>query len=210
MLYRKYGTDYEGIAERLSRSELTIHGADYNIDAYRLKRVTVKNQLTKMLRKRLNDELGANLLDLYIHELRFSKVVNDKNLVRELNTIYNEQARHVKDSAVINSETNLQVQRYKNQAKLIIKTAEYQANNTLVKIEEISAENLLEKAHLTGYNKSLENLGFSTIRNETERQQRTMSFCWVSTLLYHPRLNYINADGFKKDQFTTIFGSFDI
>lgn len=159
-------------------------GSKFSIVDYRTKRLHVRSYLKERIAKKLQDFYYVKLFDLYMDKLEFLKEINDLNLLVMLNGIYNEKEGAVKKEKVVVAETNNLVNSIKNEASLVLKTAELEANFTKIKIEEINSEQKLEFTYLKVIDKSLKELKFkqpsqAISRNES---QRILSFCYLSSL----------------------------
>ena len=184
-LYTKFGPNYEDIIMSVSRSELMNAGQQFSIDDYRAKRLKVRKHLKERLAKRLAEDYSVILFDLYLDKLQFTDEINQLNLKRMLNGIYNEKAVYEKQTVVTREETLLKTQALRNQATLILQSAELEANYTYLKFAQVNQETLLEKTFVGYLNRSYNDLNFydGGAAKAASNKKIMMSYCWLSSLL---------------------------
>lgn len=160
-------------------------GQQFSIDDYRTKRLRVRKHLKERLAKRLADDYSVVLFDLYLDKLQFTEEINQLNLKRMLNGIYNEKAVYEKQTVLTREETLLKTQALRNQATLILQTAELEANYTYLKMAQVSKDTTLEKTFVGFLNRSYNELSFydGGAAKAASNKKLMMSYCWLSSLL---------------------------
>jgi hypothetical protein len=175
------------------RSELLNHGQKFSLTDYKEKRVEVKKYLKEKLSQRFEKDYGILLNDIFIEQITFEKVINDLNLKRILNDIYNEKAEYEKDVALIFKETEFEIKKLQDQALAISKMAEHNGTNEILKIEKTQFKANMEFAHLEGLTSTLTGLNFP-LKSSINDTKRALSYCWVSSLSKNENLKIFNPN----------------
>ncbi|RNA32575.1 hypothetical protein BpHYR1_038701 [Brachionus plicatilis] len=187
--YRKFGSDPESLIKSVCLSEIQNIGQKFSIESYRERRLNVRDFFRKQLKKRLENDYFIKFHNLYVHQIKFTKVINNLNLVRMLNGLYKEKAEYEKLTNLTIAETARVVRSVKNAAKEIVENAKANADNLILKKAKYDLYTEMENTHLKYLNRSLSKLFFSTkTQNDT---QKTLSFCYLSSLINNENIRII-------------------
>lgn len=186
-MYRKFSDEYDKIIKNVIKSLILNEGQQFTINEYRTQRLNITTILKSKLEEQLK-QYHMKLLNVYLLRINFDKLINNLNLKRVLNDIYNERAKHIKTIKLTVAETNLQINNYKNKAKYEIEYANCASNNVILKNSTINYGYTLEIVRNQQFNQTLNELNFIGVnRNEVLKQR--LSYIYYYTLLYHDKLN---------------------
>ena len=197
-MYRKFGINYIPIVNSVCRSELINLGQEFSIQDFREKRLALKHHFQQKLAKRLADDYGIDLFELYMEQISFQTEINNLNLKRVLNNIYNEKALHEKNISIILKHTEFLVNELRNQALLLSKSAELKSKYEVLKVETTNYNARLEMAHIDGLSKNVQDLGFSS--EPVNATKKIMSFCWTSSLVNNKNVRFFQPDNLNKQE----------
>ena len=113
----------------------------------------------------------------------FDKVINDLNLKRVMNDIYNEKAKYEKLTAITYKQTEVLVTVLQNKALEITENANNNGSYGVLKIEQAYYDRIIELTHIEGLAENLDGLEFVGDKHK-------MSFCWVNSLVYNDKIKY--------------------
>jgi hypothetical protein len=169
-------------------------GVAFSLDEYRKNRTEIRVFLREKLRATLESKYHVKMLDLYMGRIVFSRTIDNLNLLRMLNGIFNEQASYVKETNLIRAETNMKINELKNEVKYTIASAQSNAENQITKLGKINKYRTLELAHLTGLNNSLNQLSFNVAAGQKVDIQKAMSFCYANSLVNNENVRFIDTN----------------
>ena len=178
------------------RSELINLGQEFSIQDYRERRLVLKQYFQQKLTKRLGDDYGIDLFELYMEQVSFQTEINNLNLTRVLNNIYNEKALHEKNISIILKHTEFLVNEMHNEALLVSKSAELRSTFEVLKVETTNYNARLEMAHIDGLSRSVQELGFAS--EPVNATKKIMSFCWTSSLVNNKNARFFQPDNLNK------------
>ena len=170
-------------------------GQTFSITDYRSKRFHIRRILKEKLTRRLRSDYYVNVLDIYFDELNFDTEINQINLLRTISLIINEKAEHEKTTQITIAETNLQVNKLKNEAYLVLETAKSKTENEVLKIVEKDAEVKIEFENLQGMSKNMQDLNFYKNSGATQPKdtlQRIISYCYLTSLIHSNNVTMIS------------------
>lgn len=202
-MYRNFAGEYRPIIEAVSKTVLLNHGLEFSVEDYRTRRIEIRNYLRDRLKEKLETKYGIKLLDVYLGRIAFTSQINNLNLLRMLQGIYNEKASYDKQTNVTRAETWQLINKLKNEARYVVKSAQARAAHEVLKIEEVNRDIRLEMTHLAGLNGSLSQLSFIDARRQKADTQKAISFCYLSALINNDNVRFIqrtNNTGFYSDQ----------
>lgn len=165
------------------------HGLEFSIDDYRTKRSEIRRVLRDKLKAKLERDYSIRILDIYLGRITFTKEINQLNLLRMLNGIFNEKAAHDKQTNVTRAETAYKISLLRNEARLVVNSAQAKADNEVRRVEEVNLNARLEYAHSYGLNNSYSQLNFFDGRPKAS--QRAISFCYLSALINNENVRFI-------------------
>ena len=175
----------------MARSAILNEGQKFSIQDYRSDRSKIYESL-KVLLKQLFSKNHFYLLNLYVKSISFGQEINSLNLKRVLNNIYNEKALYTKKIALTVAETELQINKYKNQVDFITANAKC-LSQAIVKEADIDFSNNMESIHATQFNYSLNELNYTIGSNKKGLKQR-LSYIYLYTLMNHDNLKIYPRD----------------
>jgi hypothetical protein len=188
--YRNFGSDFESFIGNVAQSHILNFGQQFSIKNYRESRINVKNSMKESL-KLLFSNYSLNFFELYMDRLQFQTEINDINLLRVLNTVYNERAINDKTEAMIRQETHTQVSFINHSKDLILETAYAHANYTSIRTAQSESNRILESQHWQLMNHSVTELDFRKVSPKYDQKklnQLTMSFCYLSAITYNENI----------------------
>ncbi len=191
--YRKFGLNYRPLIASVCQSELMNVGLKYSLNEYRTKRHEIKEHLKLKLKERLEKDYSINLFEIFFHKLTFPEEINNLNLLRVLNQIYNEKAMYEKQSSITTYQTNYLVRAIRNEAELAVGEANLVANNTIIKTSQIELDFKLEQTHASELNKNLRALDFYS-GNPKESIKQIVSFCFLNSMINNQKFIFHAAD----------------
>ena len=145
------------------------------------------------LKQRLSKDYSIDLFEIFFHQLTFPEEINNLNLLRVLNQIYNEKAMHEKQSNITAYQTNYLVRSIRNEAELALGKANLEANNTIVKTSQVDLNFKLEQTHATELNNNLRALDFYS-GDPKESMKRIVSFCFLNSMINNQKFIFHVAE----------------
>jgi hypothetical protein len=201
-LYRKFEYDYQNVIQRVARSAVLNEGQQFTIIDYRSERAKIYRILQIKLKQIFKDN-HLTFLNLFVSSINFGKQINELNLKRVLNDIYNEKAKYTKQIALIWAQTDVLVNDFKNQARFILANATYSSVN-IVKSSTIDYSYKMEIIHADQLNESLNELNFRNTSSKAVLKQR-LSYVYFYSLINHKNLNVFSQDLIQKKVLTSNF-----
>lgn len=177
------GSNYKPVIFNVCKSELINLSQEFSIVDFRTRRAYIKAYLTKGINKRLVEDYGINIFDIYLEQLKFDKLINEINLKNVMNEIYNEKALADKTVAVTYQETKVIVRELENKARAITSVAKLNSTFEILKIQKAKYDRTMELTHSDGLSKNCNELGF-------DNQVHKISFGWMNQLVYNDKIRY--------------------
>lgn len=186
-LYRMLGSDYEKTIFHVSKSELLNAAQEFSISDFRSHRTHVKNYLKTKLKRKLKDDYGIDMFEIYLEKISFDKLINNINLKNVMNQILNEKAEHEKATALVYKNTQVQVIKLKNLAREINSMAIQNGTYGIINPEKANFDKIIELQHIAGLKNNTDGLGFTD-------QKKKISFCWMNSLVYNDKIIFFDSE----------------
>lgn len=180
-LYRIFGNDYENVTRNVAKSTIINEAQVFSIRDFRVNRLSI----SRILQSKLEPVLKQNHLrmtNFFLHGIKFTKLINDRNLFRVLNGIYNEKAQYVKDALLYIKNTEAITQKIKVDAKYTTEIANQRAEFDLVKRSQINYERKTEIVQVDSLKETFEKLNITQSKNQSQTNQYFLSFCYFDML----------------------------
>lgn len=182
-LYRNHGTNYQKVIHNVCKSEILNQAQTFAINDYRRKRPEIKEFIKEKVRDKLEKNYGLKLFNLYMNELVFDKSINEINLKNVLNSVLNEKAVYDKNTAIAEVETQRLVKEYNNLARIVYVGATLNGTYEIIKPANVEYDQVLQMALSESLVESFEGLSMGDDKIK-------MSFNWMSSLVYNPKIRF--------------------